>query len=457
MIPLIHARRGVLAMLGCVLLMGATPATARKKQPDLPPPTTGLVDNINGIAVNAFGSMIRFDGLLIDKEGRVERRLAQGEKRPERLAWRLDGQGKTLIPSFVEGHANVIGTGLALMALDLSEATSLLEAKTKIAAYIHENPGRKWIFGQGWNTASWPPSDAEPTVADLDRIVADTPVWLVSADGRRGWANSAALRLAGLSRISGTLSGEAKAAMEKIVPTPAPKDRDIALDKAQRHFLSLGISTVADIGTTIDDWQAFRRAGDRGALRLRIVGYADGIDEMVTIAGPAPSPWLYDMHLRLVGVNFSVKGATAAADGTRLRNRMSRAAMDGFQLSLSPDDEAAVHETQAAFAELSQTYEGDRRWRTEDMARSSEAPFARLARLSSQSGGFTAALAAMTGGSAHLLFADKVTGNLEPGQSADFLIIDRDLSAATPDAIAGTRIAEHWIGGKRIWKSGEDQ
>jgi predicted amidohydrolase YtcJ len=34
---------------------------------------------------------------------------------------------------------------------------------------------------------------------------------------------------------------------------------------------------------------------------------------------------------------------------------------------------------------------------------------------------------------------------------ADFLIIDRDISAALPEEIAATKILEHWIGGHRVW------
>jgi predicted amidohydrolase YtcJ len=46
-------------------------------------------------------------------------------------------------------------------------------------------------------------------------------------------------------------------------------------------------------------------------------------------------------------------------------------------------------------------------------------------------------------------------GSLAPGQWADFLLIDRDISGIAPADIAATRIDEHWIAGKRVYKSGE--
>lgn len=445
------ARRAVLAsacaaLLCCVI---ATPAAARRKQPEpLPPATSGLIDNVNGLTVGKDSQLVRFTGLLIDSTGRVERRLTREEDRPTRLAWRLDGNGRTLIPSFVDAHARMIDSGISLITLDMSGTRSLAEAQTKIAAWLRDNPGRRWILGRGWDASGW---GKLPTARDLDAVTGDTPAWLISADGRTGWANSATLRLAGIKpgATAGAFSGTDRQRLEQSVPSPSPKDRDVALDRAQRMFISRGISTVADMGTTIDDWQAFRRAGDRGALRLRIAGYADGVAQMVTIAGPSPSPWLYDGKLRLGGVRIAIPAT--AMDSTRLRNQASRAAMDGFQIAFAPDGPTAQREAEAAIAELRETYTGDRRWRIE--TDDDDTSFARLARLAAMDGGDIAhALAALTSRSAHTLFAEDQIGALEPGQWADFLIVDRDIAAAASD-IAATKLLEHWIAGRRAWSS----
>lgn len=449
-------RRKVLfgALMTAVLCTATSPSSARKKKPDMPPATTGLIDNVNGIVAASNGTIEHFSGLLIGADGRVERRLKQGEARPDRLAYRLDGQGRTLIPSLIDNHDNVIARGLAIMTLDLSGAGSRDEALARIAAYARANPGRKWIFGYGWNADRW---GSMPTAADLDAVVAETPVWLISGDGRSGWANSASIRLANMTRKKGdgVFAGADKQRMERVIPPPAPKDRDIAFDKAQQRLLEQGYSTVADMGTTILDWQAYRRAGDRGALRLRIVGYAAGVGEMLTIAGSAPSPWLYDDRLRLTGVYLPVEGN--AEDGSQLRNRMSRAAMDGFQIALQPRTQAEVAEASSAVAEVRETYEGDRRWRTEDIAVDGSSPFARMAKLANASGNTGRALAAMTSAAAIGMFAEDRTGSLAPGQHADFLLIDRDVSAVPPAEIAATQIVEHWIGGRRVWKRTEAQ
>lgn len=63
---------------------------------------------------------------------------------------------------------------------------------------------------------------------------------------------------------SGVFLEKAMELIQRVVPAPAPKDRDVALEKAQQQLLAHGVTAVADMGTSIEDWQAFRRSADRG-------------------------------------------------------------------------------------------------------------------------------------------------------------------------------------------------
>ncbi len=124
--------------------------------------------------------------------------------------------------------------------------------------------------------------------------------------------------------------------------------------KAQDALLARGVTAIADMGTTIEGWQAYRRAGDAGTLRIRIMGYAPGHRAGGAHRRLRPTPWLYGDRLRLGGVKLYLDGALGSrgawlkapytdAPGqtglprltsTQLRNQMSRAAMDGFQLAV---------------------------------------------------------------------------------------------------------------------------
>lgn len=358
-----------------------------------------LVDNVNGIRVDGAGRVERFSALLVDDAGKVRAIFAERAKRPKQVQYRVDGQGRTLLPGFVDSHVNLTDLGLGAIGLDLAGTTSLADALSRVADYARRNPNKPWIVGRGWNEAAWSAGQM-PTAADLDRAVGDRPVWLLRADGGAGWANSEALRRAGVTAASkapaggtiamaggkpaGVLSGSAVALVESKLPPALPEERDAAVRKAQDLFLARGVTAVADMGTSLLDWQSLRREGDLGRLQLRVVGYARNVDEMITIAGPGPTPWLYGDRLKLTGLALALDGtlsgrsawlarpyADAAASGaaqiggTQLRNLMSRAAMDDFQVAITANGDAAASEALDAITEMKGSYPGDRRWRIE--------------------------------------------------------------------------------------------
>jgi len=359
-----------------------------------------LVDNVNGYTLGADSRLLRFNGIWIGDDGRVRQLLTRGDTRPSRVRFLLNGRGRTLIPGLIDAHGHVMSLGMGALQLDLSDTDSLAEAQQRIAAYAAANPTPRWIVGRGWNQERWR-LGRFPTAADLDSIVGDRPVWLERVDGHAGWANGAAMREAGVTaatqapaggRIertgrlpSGIFVDAAQSLIERSIPPAPPLTRDRALARAQEILLSNGLTTVADMGTSVEDWAVMRRAGDDGTLNLRILSYASGIDNLLAIAGTRPTPWLYDGRLRMVGVKLYLDGALGSrgawlkapyrdAPGQRglplmtdtiLKNLMSRAAMDHFQVAVHAIGDQANATLLGAIEEMSQTYDGDRRWRIE--------------------------------------------------------------------------------------------
>jgi hypothetical protein len=380
------------------LLLGAAAALALAA----PGRADTLVDNIEGVTVDAKGGIDRFTGLVVGDDGRIKQVLHRGDKRPERPSYKLDGKGQFLIPGLIDSHGHVMSLGFSALTLDLTDTRSLGEALAKIATYAKAHPDRPWILGRGWNQELWP-EKRFPTAAELDAVVPDRPVWLTRVDGHAGWANTQALAAAGVTaatrdpaggrierlgatgKPAGVLVDTATELVDSKVPAPRPEDRDMALAKAQDILLAKGVTAIADMGTSIEDWQAFRRAGDNGSLRVRIMAYAAGVDAMSLIGGPGPTPWLYDERLRLNGVKLYVDGALGSrgaslkapyADApntkglritgdTQLKNLISRAALDKFQVAVHAIGDAANMAVLTAIEEMSQTYGSDRRWRIE--------------------------------------------------------------------------------------------
>ncbi|AKH42422.1 hypothetical protein FHS61_000192 [Altererythrobacter atlanticus] len=361
-----------------------------------------LIDNIEGISVSREGKVTRFAGMVIGDDGRIVEILKRREKPSEPVDFHEDGKGRVVIPGMIDSHLHVMGLGLAQLSLDLTGTSSLEEALSRIEAYAKAHPDRPWIVGWGWNQEAWG-LGRFPTAADIDAVVPDRPVWLTRVDGHAGWANSAALkagnvdadtpdpeggrieRIAGSAAPAGVLIDAASAMVDDKVPSPRPEDRDLALHEAQELLIRNGVTAVADMGTSVEDWMTFRRAGDLGRLRIRIMAYAGSVPDMLLIGGTGPTPWLYDDRLRLNGLKLYLDGALgsrgallkapyadeagntglALLNGTQLRNLMSRAAMDDFQVATHAIGDAANAEVLGAIEELSQDFGGDRRWRVE--------------------------------------------------------------------------------------------
>ena len=361
----------------------------------------GLIDNANGYSFDTRGQLVRFTGLLIDEQGKVARLLDRNDKRPDKLDFRLDAKGRTVIPGMIDAHGHVMDLGQVALSLDLSATNSLAEAQAALRKYAVDRPTPPWIRGGGWNQERWD-LGRFPTAADIDGITPGRPVVLDRVDGHAVLANSAAMAAAGITAktkdpAGGRIERDAKGnptgvfvdAAQKLildaVPTMLPRDRDAALAKAQDILLGYGITATSDMGTSAEDWQVMRRAGDSGRLRVRVISYAHGIEPLLSVAGTGPTPWLYDGKLRMIGVKLYADGALGSRgawlkapyadapgqrglqflDDAKLRNLMSRAAMDGFQVAVHAIGDAANAQVLGAIEELGETYKGDRRWRIE--------------------------------------------------------------------------------------------
>lgn len=389
----------------------------------LPARADVLVDNFKGYTVAADGSVAQVGAMVLDDMGTIKAVYAPGQKPSKKgVKFHIDGKGRILLPGLIDAHLHVLGTGFAALTLDLSETTSLADALNRISAFAAEHPDRAWIIGRGWNQEKWN-LGRFPTAAELDMIVPGRPVWLERVDGHAGWANSAALKAAGVTADSkapvggsiekdatgkpaGVLVDAAQDLVSRAVPPPSARDYDLAFATAQRIFIRNGLTAVADMGSSMEDWQAFRRAGDANKLYVRVMSYAGGVDAMKLIGGPGPSPWLYADRLRLNGVKLYMDGALGSRGAwlkapyadktdtrglpqlsqTQLGNLMSRAAMDNFQIAVHAIGDAGNGTLLGAIDDLTQTYKGDRRWRVEHAQVIDPADWPTMARIAANGG-----------------------------------------------------------------------
>lgn len=384
-------RRTIIALVTALFASGADAVT--------------LVHNANGIQADAQSRLEHFTGLLIGNDGKIVEVLHGGEREPKADVI-VDANGQTLLPGLIDAHGHVTDLGFSALRLNLVGTSSLNDLKQQLKAYASAHRDARWLIGFGWNQELWP-EKRYPTVADLDSVVPDRPVVLERVDGHAIVANSAAMKAAGITartpappggRIeNGLFVDNARALVDKAIPSPTDGDLDQALAKAQQILLGFGVTGVGSMSTSVADWEAFRRAGARGRLNVRLMSYLLGVESLKAV--PSPTGWMYDDRLRAVGIKFFADGALGSR-GAWLKQSYSdkpdtrglqfhsdaeilaltnEAAVAGFQTATHAIGDAANAQIISAYEQLHRRYPGDRRWRIEHFQIVDPADISRLA------------------------------------------------------------------------------
>jgi len=264
-----------------------------------------FVDHVNGYTLDSAGKLQRFEAMLVE-DGKV---VATGSRAG--LAGRageaevLDGKGRTLLPGLIDAHAHVMGLGIALRQADLMPTKSLDEALAVVKRHADAHRDAGWVQGRGWNQVNWK-LGRFPTARELDAVVSDRPAWLERVDGHAGWANSAAMKLAGIDkdtkdppggRIERDAGGNPTGvfvdhAMELVAKTIPPMDEKEAakvLDAALAEMARVGLTGVHDAGVDAGSVALFKRYADAHKLTARLYAMIGGTEadfDRLAVDGP---------------------------------------------------------------------------------------------------------------------------------------------------------------------------
>ncbi len=296
---------------------------------------TLLVMNVNGYTLDAEGKVQRFRAMFVDN-GRV---VATGSE--EDLFARMpdaihDGQGRTLLPGLIDAHGHVMGLGTSLREVDLVGSASLDEALERVGAWSKAHPELKWITGRGWNQVIWK-LGRFPSAAELDRVVADRPVWLGRVDGHAGWANRLALKRAGIDartpdpaggRIerdakghpTGVLVDAAMDLMDRSIPRASHEESRAVLQTALEEMASVGLTGVHDAGIDAETVALYQEEAQADRLTARIYGMILGTGaDFDTLAAAGPIIGQANDHLTVRAVKLLVDGALGSRGAALLQ------------------------------------------------------------------------------------------------------------------------------------------
>jgi predicted amidohydrolase YtcJ len=262
------------------------------------PPADRILINGTILTVDARDSIAEAVAI---KDGRI---IAVGSK-AEILEFagpgteHIDLDGLTATPGLIDTHVHFAAGGLLkLTQTDLSypqvkgisDVTRLVAERGAVAV-----PG-EWILGRGWDEGKL--TERRYILAsDLDPVTGNRPAWLTHTMGHYGVANSAALKLAGITRETpdpaggvidrdpdGLPTGVLKESAMNLVamhipPANAGQMRE-AIRMMAREFNREGMTGAKDpgIGTSInydpqgamDTWDAYQQVLAEGDLTVRV-------------------------------------------------------------------------------------------------------------------------------------------------------------------------------------------
>lgn len=221
------------------------------------------------------------EALLIEA-GRV--RWAGDSDRLDRpVDERLDLVGKTVLPGLIDAHLHLeqYARRLSMLDCELPSKSQCLEAVQRACAAAERG---SWVLGHGWNQNPW----GEYGSADeLDSVAPHNPVYLTAKSLHAAWANSAALRQAGIDRTTpdpeggaiqrdeggaptGILFERAVKLVSQAIPQPTAEQLSHEIEHAQRSLLACGLTGVHDFDGP-RCLSALQRLRERGGLALRVV------------------------------------------------------------------------------------------------------------------------------------------------------------------------------------------
>lgn len=194
----------------------------------------------------------------------------------------LDYRDLLLTPGLCDAHIHLVTYGFSLSELDIRGAGSVSEVQSRLAARAAQTPAGQWILGGGFLMNELGLSDY-PTAQALDTVSPHHPTLLFSRDLHMAWANSEALRLAGIHsgtpdpadgqivRPLGTLLEGATALVRQAIPEPSDAEYRAAAqaganDLAARGFVSAHTMAYEPAAAP----RALQALAQAGELPLRI-------------------------------------------------------------------------------------------------------------------------------------------------------------------------------------------
>jgi predicted amidohydrolase YtcJ len=271
---------------------------------------------INGTVLGAAGATtVRVAGGRVEAVGSAADVGRSGEV--------VDARGCTIMPGFDDAHIHLLGGARQMDDAQLYPLETVEAVLECIRDHAAAHPDVPWVLGRGWLYAPFP--GGMPTRELLDAAVPDRPAYMGCYDGHTGWANSAALRLAGVDRTTpdppngvvvrdaageptGALKEDAQLLVERWIPVPEEAADRAAVRRAIGGLHATGITSAQDAWLDLDGLAFWGRVHEAGELDLRFRA------ALIMEPGQTPDDWRATLD-RYQAAAFRLRGGDRLGAG----------------------------------------------------------------------------------------------------------------------------------------------
>lgn len=240
----------------------------------------------------------------------------------------VDLGGSLVLPGFIDSHTHFLAGGFALKSIQLREAKSREEFVARIAAKARELGKGRWVLNGDWDHQQFSPPEL-PRKDWIDAVTPDNPVCVNRLDGHMILANSAALKLAGVTRdtpvppggeiVKDPATGEPTGilkdtAMDLVygkIPEPSFAEKLEAAEASLRHAAENGVTSVHEMADAAS-FEVFEELARRNGLSARVHVYIP-ITEVDTLARLKLKSPFGGPYLKLAGLKAFMDGSLGSA------------------------------------------------------------------------------------------------------------------------------------------------
>lgn len=242
---------------------------------------------------------------------------------------KINLEGKTLIPAFLDPHSHFSGAASALLQVPLEEAVSIDEVLEKLSDFVKSDnlQENKWVIGKGYDHNNFV-EKAHPTCEDLDKVSTKVPIVIQHKSGHAGVFNSKALELLGVTvdtvspeggligkkdnKLTGYMEETAFMKYMKEAAMPDANELFNAYIKVQEKYLSHGIATVQEGMMVSQMIPLYEALINNNMLKVDLVGYSEVSSAEKLFSKFKDSIMKYNKNFKLGGYKIFLDGSPQA-------------------------------------------------------------------------------------------------------------------------------------------------